>query len=548
MADTELLARNLQALDAANPVLAQRLCWPVSSEHVRHDEDHMYYRWHLSEEILDLPQSRIDSLLSLAPEDRPCFVFGMGLGEITAALAAQRQTPIVAWDRDPWMLRLALSQHDFSLALRSGQLSLTLSADIVSLADELRTAERRLDDLSIVPHPLLGRVYQRELDLLSNPSFAPLALLGAGGLLVDDLARSLQAEGYRVFTVDFSQLSREELDWTADHFQPALIATINYPAGLAEFAAHHQIPLISWEIDPVEDLPRPPECNTENARLFTYRRANVDALRNVGFTHVDYLPIAANPETRHPVDLTNAERIQWGSDVSFVGSSLEFERRNYEAKYYMQISRSSLGSAEWGKDLLDAALGEQQHDWSHYQVPQIFDRLAPTVVPFLRRNLARYAGEIASAERRRQFVKRLLPYGIKVWGDEGWSDAVGSSYQGAAGHFRELNHIYCGSKINLDVNRLNQNDIVPIRIFDILATGAFVLADYSPALEELFEIGSEIDCYRTPDEMETKVVYYLEHPDHASTIASRGRAAVLARHTVRQRVQHMLAQVEARAH
>ena len=37
-------------------------------------------------------------------------------------------------------------------------------------------------------------------------------------------------------------------------------------------------------------------------------------------------------------------------------------------------------------------------------------------------------------------------------------------------------------------------DITPMRIFDIIACGGFVLVEYSRELDEIFEIGSEIAC------------------------------------------------------
>ena len=73
-----------------------------------------------------------------------------------------------------------------------------------------------------------------------------------------------------------------------------------------------------------------------------------------------------------------------------------------------------------------------------------------------------------------------------------------------------------------------QDDIVTMRVFDVLACGGFVLAERSSALAELFEIGAEVDCYASADELEAKVAHYLAHPDSARAIARRGREAVCA--------------------
>ena len=58
-----------------------------------------------------------------------------------------------------------------------------------------------------------------------------------------------------------------------------------------------------------------------------------------------------------------------------------------------------------------------------------------------------------------------------------------------------------------------------MRVFDVLACGGFVLAERSPALAELFEIGAEVECYASADELEAKVAHYLAHPEAARAIA-----------------------------
>jgi spore maturation protein CgeB len=183
-------------------------------------------------------------------------------------------------------------------------------------------------------------------------------------------------------------------------------------------------------------------------------------------------------------------------------------------------------------------------------VPALLSRRRPDLAraaPRRMDELARLLAELAAADKRAAAVARLVPHGIAVWGDEGWrtSPAIAAAaYRGPAGHVVELTKIYNAALINLDVGRLYQDDIVTMRVFDVLACGGFVLAEYSAALGELFDVGSEIDCYRTLDEMEAKVVHYLGHPEAAWAIAARGRQAVLARHTISQRVRTMIASLE----
>ena len=119
----------------------------------------------------------------------------------------------------------------------------------------------------------------------------------------------------------------------------------------------------------------------------------------------------------------------------------------------------------------------------------------------------------------------------------------GVFHRGVAGHFVELNKIYSAARINLDVGRLYQMDIVTMRVFDVLACGGFLLAERSEALLELFAPGNDLDVFTGPEELLDKVRFYLAHPEQAAAIATQGRRTVEAKHTIRQRVARMLAAV-----
>ena len=114
-------------------------------------------------------------------------------------------------------------------------------------------------------------------------------------------------------------------------------------------------------------------------------------------------------------------------------------------------------------------------------------------------------------------------------------------YRGWAGHIHEVGRIYAAAQVNLDIGRIYQQDIVTMRVFDALASGGFVLAERSPDLERLFEVGVEVEAYTDLEELVDKVGFYLTHPERAREIAARGRAAVERRHSIEARVLEMLA-------
>ncbi len=455
----------------------------------------------------------------------------------------------MAWDRDPLMLRLALSAADHGAALQSGRLRPALGVDLLDLRDQAP-----LDAWTAVRHPLLGQIYHGEWDLLQAGSApdAPRALLCEGGLFVEDLRDALTARGYAVYTADAERLAVEELEQLARRFAPELVLTINYRTGLAELCERLGLPLISWEIDPTVDRIAPCAVSPTRARVYTYRRAQVPAFEAAGFSRVAYLPLAANPQRRTPVALSSEERTRYEAPLCFVGESMvepaaRFRQQLLQA--FVALRGGADDALAQGELLLEGILAEQRADYARFVLRELvaerLGELAAAVAAQGEGNaddLVMLVAEIAAAEKRLSYVASLARLGLRVWGDAGWRavEPHGVTYMGPAGHLHELNKVYCGARINIDIGRIYQSDIVTMRVFDVLACGGFIIAEQSEALDELLEVGQEVEVYRTLDELCDKVEHYQAHPEQAAAIAKRGMARVRRDHTIARRLETML--------
>lgn len=104
--------------------------------------------------------------------------------------------------------------------------------------------------------------------------------------------------------------------------------------------------------------------------------------------------------------------------------------------------------------------------------------------------------------------------------------------------FEEAAEIYALSKVVL--NPAINNDL-NMRVFEVLGSGGFLLTQDVPGLHDLFQEGVHLVSYKTTDEAVEKAKYYLAHDEEREKIAAQGHAEVLAKHTVRHRVEKMLA-------
>lgn len=556
------LARNLAALERVDPELAERLRWPVDGSRVALAEDgSATYRLHRRRVRLDVAEPEAFARAALAAlsaerAGRERLLLGVGTGELLLPLLADASSSgampvdgarLLAWDADPWHLRLALGRHDLARAIAERRLRLLLGSDL------LEHAPRALAE---VRHPLLADLHAATIATARAGAPGARAVVAAGGLFVDEVRAALERRGWSAWTLDVQRLAQEELARELARLAPRLLFAVNHTEGLAEFCAERGVPLVVWEVDPALAPPRRLPALASSARetrVFTYRERNRQAFAAAGYARVEALPLAADPELRRPLALDDEERERWGAPLAFVGSSMVANALRLREQALAHWSAwlgggaSARARAEAG---LRRVLEGQRRTPALDRVAALLEEEAPGLAHALAGRgvfVTPLVAESAAAEKRLAALAPLGALGLSVWGDEGWSALAchGVRWRGSAGHREELTRIYNACAVHLDVARLYQNDIVPMRVFDVLACGGFLLAERSAELERLFVPGRELDTWSTSAELRAKAAHYLAHPDEARAIAARGRAVVLEHHTIERRLERMLAGLEA---
>jgi len=88
-------------------------------------------------------------------------------------------------------------------------------------------------------------------------------------------------------------------------------------------------------------------------------------------------------------------------------------------------------------------------------------------------------------------------------------------------------------------NKNISNDI-NYRTFETLGCKTFLLTNYTPGLEKLFDIGRDLVTYENFDDLKDKVKYYLKNDSERETIASNGYNTVIKKHTYDSRCKYLL--------
>jgi spore maturation protein CgeB len=166
----------------------------------------------------------------------------------------------------------------------------------------------------------------------------------------------------------------------------------------------------------------------------------------------------------------------------------------------------------------------------------------------------RLAPSISMVGSRYPYRERLLTelkgYPIKLWGN-GWeradAPAVQAMVAGGPVWGRAKLAVYSGSTLSLNPHH-PMNDIVGVnnRAFELAASGACQVVDLKAELPALFAPGEEVVTYRDLDELRRQLDHYLAHPDEARAIGGNAQRRALKEHTLRHRIEEMLAIMEQR--
>lgn len=92
-------------------------------------------------------------------------------------------------------------------------------------------------------------------------------------------------------------------------------------------------------------------------------------------------------------------------------------------------------------------------------------------------------------------------------------------------------------KIHLNCNISND---INYRTFETTGCGTFLLTNYTPGLELLFNIGTELVTYNNLEDLDNKVKYYLENEEEREKIAKAGYERAKKDHTYFERSKSLI--------
>jgi len=398
-------------------------------------------------------------------------------------------------------------------------------------------------------HPLLKRAYDPLPSFLAtgNPRLLEERgiVMHIGELYYRDLIESFKQFERRVWPLKLGHWDSKMLGTQLARSRSNTVFTINLIEGLPSLSRAVDMDYVCWEIDPSISpyWSMDPE-QTDRTRLYTYRKQNVQRLEKVGYRQVEYLPLASNCRLRCPLPSDDCE--PYRADVSFVGSSMKENalRQLRRLETFLQTDDRDWNPVEerlhvWKQNRPDwksRPLQAVQKLLERHDVPDQIDLDGELV------SLSWMIGEYRAYQKRQDVIRTVSEhFKTEIWGDPGWESAVGKkgNYRGPAGHGRELTRIYNASRVNLDVNRIYQPEIITMRVFDVMACGSVVLTEANESVRECFQPGTDCELYFDRDDLLETVEMLLTNPARREDIAENARQTIENRHSISNRLRTM---------
>ncbi len=326
----------------------------------------------------------------------------------------------------------------------------------------------------------------------------------------------------------------------------SFVFSINFFPELSDVCSIFNIPYMCLIVDsPILELYSDALSNPCN-RIFLFDMELYREFHPVNPDCIFHIPLASNVAAWDKV-INSSSGEAFKSDISFVGSlyteKCPYDKIPFTSEYNrgyiegLMEAQLKIYGCYFIENLLDDKLVEEiRNDYSG------FYRFPPKYNENYRAVLAQHyiGNKITALERTRLFSRLGSRFDVDIYTASDTSAMPGLHNHGTVKTLTEMPLVFNHSRINLNPTAKSIRSGLPLRIFDVLGCQGFLITNYQPELNEIFNIGEHLDIYESFEDLEYKIDYYLNHENLRAEIARNGYECVKKNHTYTIRVGQMI--------
>ncbi len=364
----------------------------------------------------------------------------------------------------------------------------------------------------------------------------------------EDIKEAFTAEGHTFSCFPFSNRDgrkdteiAKELSSVLRRDTPDVVYSFNYFPVISQVCKTQDIKYISWIYDsPYVMLYSYTALNPCNV-IYVFDRELYLEFHRAGIHTVHYMPMAANVER---LDRLSGQKVPL-YDISFIGS-LYTEQHNF----YDRMT----GLSEYAKGYLEALMAAQRkiqgYNFIQESLSPILDDLYqalpmdpnPDGVESREYLYAQYVinRKITGLERTDLIAAITKRHTLDLFTHDAAFHMPNLRNHGTVSYYEQMPLVFRHSRINLNISLRSIKSGIPLRAFDIMGSGGFLLSNFQADFLDAFTPGEDFVYYESEEDLLQKIDYYLDHEDERAAIAKNGHDKVAAAHTFRHRVREML--------
>lgn len=354
---------------------------------------------------------------------------------------------------------------------------------------------------------------------------------------------------FRQLDVECDTVFFQQTDWETDTGIVALLESkikakqydivfsINYAPLVSMVCKREQILYVSWVYDAPIHIRNTESMKNSCNRIFFFDRVQAEGYAKQGIAAY-HMPLAADVDTFKRY----TAKSKYQADLSLVGKLYQTEYNYYLGPldqylrgYLDGIIRAQMkvyGGYFLG-ELLDNALLRRMNECYH--------KASNGTVSISREELEfMMACEITGRERYMALALLSNHHTVKLYSTDKDERFDKVECMGYADYYKQMPEVFKSSKINLNISLKIIQSGIPLRVFDVLGCGGFLLTNFQAEMPEYFTLGEDFAVYESIEDLYAKADFYLRNDSERNRIARHGLETVQKYYTFRQQMEKIL--------
>lgn len=336
-------------------------------------------------------------------------------------------------------------------------------------------------------------------------------------------------------------------------YSPDFIFNFNYFPEVAIVCHELDVKYVSWIYDNPYVLVYSYTIIYPTNYIFVFDKTLFNEFQMNRIPTIYYMPLAANTTrleamVNNPKLLANYNASKWKnkSDIAFIGSLYNenhqfFQRMKNISEYTRGYLQGIMAAQKkvYGYNFIEKMLTKDIIADMHKDLPMEPNPGGLESVEYL---YSQYViNRQITAEERLDFLSAIgQTYKYDLYTHDSDFKSKNCINHGEVDYYDMAPFVFNNTKINLNITLRSILSGIPLRAFDILGAGGFLLTNYQADFDDCYIAGEDYVYYESTEDMLGKIEFFLSHENERKEIAINGFNRTKENHTYMHRVQEFV--------